>query len=87
MQRIYWCLAILLFSGCEMSPPPAKKVAAVPPPPGVTSMTAEGFSFGGKQIALPATTAQLKELLDEPDRIVAKANRILNSSSSFSERV
>jgi hypothetical protein len=77
MQRICWCLAILLISGCEMSPPPAKKVAAVPPPPGVTSMTAEGFSFGGKQVALPATTAQLKELLGEPDRIVEKVNRIL----------
>jgi hypothetical protein len=70
-------LMILALAGCEMSSPPAKKVAAVPPPPGVTSMTAEGFSFGGKQIALPATIAQLKDVLGEPDRIVEKANRIL----------
>jgi hypothetical protein len=77
LLTVFWGLAILLLAGCEMSPPPAKKVAAVPPPPGVTSMTAEGFSFGGQRVSLPATTAQLENLFGKPDRVLDKVNRIL----------
>src|SRR5687767_9725230 len=74
------CLMLLVvLTGCGK--PAAKKKAsanAPPPPPGFrVTIDDAGIKFGDKQLTLPATKAQLVEILGEPDRTVMKVNDIL----------
>jgi hypothetical protein len=72
-------MLLVAIIGCGK--PAAKKKAsanAPPPPPGFRVMIGDaGIKFGDKQLTLPATKAQLVEILGEPDRTVMKVNDIL----------
>jgi hypothetical protein len=73
-------LMIGIASGCSKpAPAPAKADPAAPPaPPGSTVVIADaGATFGGQQVPMPATTAQLTAVLGQPDRTLEKANRVL----------
>jgi hypothetical protein len=74
------CVMVLVaLVGCGK--PAAKKktgASAPPPPPGFrVTIDDAGIKFGDKQLTLPATKAQLVEILGEPDRTVMKVNDIL----------
>lgn len=80
LRAMFPCLVLLVaLVGCGK--PAAKKKAsasAPPPPPGFrVTIDDAGIKFGDKQLTLPATKAQLVEILGEPDRTVKKVNDIL----------
>jgi hypothetical protein len=68
---------VLVICGCDKPAPNSKTSKAPPPPPGSgVHITDAGISLDGKQLTLPATTAQLTEILGQPDRTLDLANKI-----------
>jgi len=70
-------VALTIALGCNKPAPKPKASKGPPPPPGSgVQITEAGISLDGKQLTLPATTAQLTEILGQPDRTLDKANKI-----------
>jgi hypothetical protein len=76
-------LTVIILSGCD-APAPSESQGnsgGPPAPPGapgsnLVTITDTAANFGGKDVAFPATRAQLVAALGEPDRTVDKVNKI-----------
>ncbi|MCI0360434.1 MAG: hypothetical protein L0211_18310 [Planctomycetaceae bacterium] len=78
MNRVFVLIVgAALIVGCGKPASKAKGSKLPPPPPGSGVKISEaGISIDGKQLTLPATTAQLTDVLGQPNRTLDKANKI-----------
>ena len=80
LRALVPCLVLLVaVAGCGKPATKNRSNASAPPlPPGFrVTIDDAGIKFGDKQLSLPATKAQLVEILGEPDRTLMKVNDIL----------